>query len=189
MKIRLASQIQQDSIVDGEGLRTVIWTQGCSHNCPGCHNPETHNFKGGFEVDVNDIKQQLQNLKYQDGITLSGGDPFFQAEPCLEIAKYSHTLNLNVWCYTGFTFEQLLKMSESKPIILDFLKQIDVLIDGRFVLSEKSLNVKFRGSKNQRIIDVKKSLKFGYVCQIDKYDQSFCVHDLFTNNKKKEIYI
>ncbi len=189
MKIRLAGQIQQDSIVDGEGLRTVIWTQGCSHNCPGCHNPETHDFKGGFEVSIDDVKQKLKNLKYQDGITLSGGDPFFQAKACLEIAKYSHNLNLNVWCYTGFTFEQLMKLSKLKPIILDFLKQIDVLIDGRFILSEKSLNVKFRGSKNQRIIDVKKSLKLGYACCIDKYDQNFFVHDLFANNNKKEIFI
>ena len=93
-----------------------------------------------------------------------------------------------MWCYTGFTFEQLMKLSQSKPIILEFLKQIDVLIDGRFILSEKSLNVKFRGSKNQRIIDVKKSLKLGYAYQIDKFDQSFCVHDLFTNNKR-EVYI
>jgi len=188
MKIRLASQIEQDSIVDGEGLRTVIWTQGCSHNCPGCHNPSTHDFNGGFEVQIDDIKKQLQLLKYQDGITLSGGDPFFQAEACLEIAKYAHALNLNVWCYTGFTFEQLIKLSKSKKVILDFLKQIDVLIDGRFILSEKSLNIKFRGSKNQRIIDVKKSLELGYVCCIDKYDQVISVPDLFAS-KKREVFI
>ncbi|MCI8778424.1 MAG: anaerobic ribonucleoside-triphosphate reductase activating protein [Bacilli bacterium] len=192
MKIRLASNLQQDSIVDGEGLRTVIWTQGCSHNCLGCHNPETHDFKGGFELDIEDLKEKIKNTKYQDGITLSGGDPFFQIPACLEIARYCHALNLNVWCYTGYTFEQLMMIAKKNTKVLEFLEQIDVLIDGRFDLSKKSLNVKFRGSTNQRIIDVKKSLELGYACVITKYDGSLQNDDFSINgifNRKKEVYI
>lgn len=187
MKIRLAGDLQSDSIVDGEGLRTVIWTQGCSHNCLGCHNPETHDFNGGYEVDIEDLKQKIKNLKYQDGITLSGGDPFFQIPACLEIAKYCQSLGLNVWCYTGYTFEQLLNMASSNELILDFLRQIDVLIDGRFILSQKSLNLKFRGSKNQRVLDVKKSLKLGYAYSIPKYNENLVFDNIL--DRKKEVYI
>lgn len=173
MKIRLAvKEIQRDSIVDGEGIRSVIWTQGCSHRCPGCHNPETHSFQEGFLVDVEVIKNAINCLEGQDGITFSGGDPMEQADACLEIAKYCHEKQLNVWCYTGYTFEALLEKSEFFPEIGSFLKQIDVLVDGKFELSEKSYDVVFRGSKNQRLIDVKQSLEKGkvilYVLSSDK---------------------
>ena len=156
MKVRLAANIQPDSIVDGEGIRTVIWFQGCLHHCKECHNPETWNFDGGIEFDVEEIKAEIKNLKYQNGVTLSGGDPFFQPIAALEIAKYAHSLGLNVWCYTGFTFEELLDEDIAKK---EFLKNIDVLIDGRFEIVKKSLACKFRGSTNQRIIDVTKSLE------------------------------
>lgn len=156
MKVRLAVNIQPDSIVDGEGIRTVIWFQGCLHHCKECHNPETWNFDGGIEFDVEEIKAEIKNLKYQNGVTLSGGDPFFQPIAALEIAKYAHSLGLNVWCYTGFTFEELLDEDIAKK---EFLKNIDVLIDGRFEIAKKSLACKFRGSTNQRIIDVTKSLE------------------------------
>ena len=156
MKVRLAANIQPDSIVDGEGIRTVIWFQGCLHHCKECHNPETWNFDGGIEFDVEEIKAEIKNLKYQNGVTLSGGDPFFQPIAALEIAKYAHSLGLNVWCYTGFTFEELLDEDIAKK---EFLINIDVLIDGRFEIAKKSLACKFRGSTNQRIIDVTKSLE------------------------------
>lgn len=156
MKVRLAANIQPDSIVDGEGIRTVIWFQGCLHHCKECHNPETWKFDGGIEFDVEEIKAEIKNLKYQNGVTLSGGDPFFQPIAALEIAKYAHSLGLNVWCYTGFTFEELLDEDIAKK---EFLKNIDVLIDGRFEIAKKSLACKFRGSTNQRIIDVTKSLE------------------------------
>ena len=165
MKIRLASYLQPDSIVDGEGVRTVIWTQGCSHNCKGCHNPATHDFKGGFEVDTKEIIEDLATLEGQDGITFSGGDPMFQAEACIEIAKYAKENNLDIWCYTGFKFEELLNIPKFK----EFLKYIDVLVDGKFIEEEKSLNLDFRGSRNQRIIDVPKSLEEGKVVLIPKY--------------------
>lgn len=161
MKIRLASDIQQDSIVDGTGIRAVVWTQGCSHNCPGCHNPGTHDFKGGFEVDVDEVNEAISELEFQDGITFSGGDPFFQAESCAKIAEYVQSLGMNVWCYTGFLFEDLLKMSSKKKEIMKFLSNIDILVDGPFIISKRSYSAKFRGSSNQRIIDVKKSLEEG----------------------------
>ena len=168
-KIRLASKLQLDSIVDGEGLRMVLWTQGCLHNCKGCHNKETHDMNGGFVVDVLEVKKEIENAKLQDGITLSGGDPFFQPDAVLDIATHCQKLGLNVWAYTGFTFDQLLIMSKLNPTILKLLNQIDVLVDGRFVLEKKSLSLKFRGSTNQRIINVKASLKQNRVVLVRKY--------------------
>lgn len=167
MKIRLATYLEPDSIVDGEGIRTVVWTQGCSHNCKGCHNPSTHDFKGGFEVDVDEIINDLNKIEFQRGITFSGGDPMFQAEACNAIAVAAKAQGLNVWCYTGFTFEELLNNAKT----LKFLKNIDVLVDGKFILKQRSLNLDFRGSKNQRIIDVPKSLKENKVVLVSKYMQ------------------
>ena len=163
MVVRLAADIQPDSILDGSGIRTVIWFQGCLHNCKGCQNPETHDMNGGMVVDIDEIKMKLKNLKYQSGITLSGGDPFFQPEAALEIAKFAKSIGLNVWAYTGFTYEALLS-DKSK---LDLLKYVDVLVDGKFMLDKKSLNCKFRGSTNQRLIDVKKSMEAGGVVLYD----------------------
>lgn len=165
MKIRLASSLQPDSIVDGEGIRTVVWTQGCSHNCKGCHNGSTHDFNGGDLVEVDEVIDELSKIKGQDGITLSGGDPMFQAEACLEIAKAAHDMGLNVWCYTGFTYEEVIKNSKMKKL----LEEVDVLIDGKFILEEKSYDIYFRGSRNQRVIDVPKSLEQERVVLVDKY--------------------
>lgn len=169
-KIRLAAPLQTDSIVDGEGLRAVLWTQGCIHNCKGCHNPETHDLKGGYLEDIENIKKDILALEYHDGVTLSGGDPFTQVKACLEIATFCQQNNLNVWCYTGYTFEQLLDMSKTNQKIIDLLKQIDILVDGKFILEQKSYNVPFRGSKNQRILDVKKSLELNEIVIVKKYD-------------------
>lgn len=163
MVVRLAADIQPDSILDGSGIRTVIWFQGCLHNCKGCQNPETHDMNGGIVVDVDELKMKLKNLKYQSGITLSGGDPFFQPKAALEIAKFAKSVGLNVWAYTGFTYEALL----SDKSRLDLLKNVDVLVDGKFMMDKKSLNCKFRGSTNQRLIDVKKSLEAGGVVLYD----------------------
>lgn len=168
MKIKLASdEILSDSIVDGDGLRAVIWTQGCPHHCKGCHNPETWNPSGGVEVDVEKVKKLLDEVTFQDGITLSGGDPFFQIKAITEIAKYAKKIKLNVWAYTGYVFEDLINIDGAK----EALKYIDVLIDGPFILEKKSLNCIYRGSTNQRIINVPKSLKDGKVVQIKKYDK------------------
>jgi len=155
MKIRLSSPINTDSIVDGRGLRTVIWCQGCPHDCPGCHNPDTHNFAGGFEQDVDKLVKELLAVQMQSGVTFSGGDPMMQATTCAVIARQLKEHNLNIWCYTGFTFEELL----NKPDCVQFLQYIDVLVDGKFELPLKSYELMFKGSANQRIIDVPASLQ------------------------------
>lgn len=171
MKIRLAMpEIQPDSVVDGEGVRAVIWTQGCPHNCLGCHNPETHSFDSGYVIDTSCIKEQISKLEFHNGITFSGGDPIMQIEACLDIAKYAKSLGLNIWCYTGFTFEDLLFIANKKPIIKDFLNTIDVLVDGKFMIDKKTYDAVFRGSSNQRIIDTKKSLKKNKAIEVEKYN-------------------
>lgn len=178
MKIRLASVLQPDSIVDGEGIRTVVWTQGCPHHCPFCHNPQTHDFNGGKLVEIDEIKKEMKNLKGQDGITLSGGDPMCQPLECLELAKYAHELGMNVWCYTGYLYEDVLKNKKMKSL----LEEVDVLVDGEFKIDEFSLDLYYKGSKNQRVIDVKESLEHGEVVLIEKYTGT----KIFKNMYKKE---
>ena len=187
MEIRLAAPLQKNSIVDGEGIRAVIWTQGCIHNCFGCHNPETHDVNGGMLVDIEELKQEIKSLNEETGVTFSGGDPFCQIDACLELAKFCHDCGLNVWCYTGYTYEKLMELSKEKINILKFLKEIDVLIDGPFILAKKSFDVKFRGSKNQRVIDVKKSLKQGSVVEVKKYQ--YIENKNPEQENKTEIYI
>ena len=160
MKISL-SGVTGDSIVDGPGLRLTIFTQGCPHNCPGCHNPQTHDPNGGSWGDTDDIIAAAAENPLLDGITLSGGDPFMQPVPCLELAKGAHKIGLNVWAYTGYTWEAL--WQENDPDKLALLKETDVLVDGPFLLAERSLELKFKGSRNQRTIDVKKSLEKGEI--------------------------
>ena len=169
MKIRLAAYLQSDSIVDGEGIRTVIWTQGCPHHCLGCHNPETWIFDGGALIDIDEVCEIIDTLEGQDGITFSGGDPFMQSKACSEIAKYARSKGLNIWAYTGYNYEDLIHLSEKKKEIMDFLNEIDVLVDGRFILEKKSFTCIFRGSTNQRVIDVKQSLKKKKIVLVDKY--------------------
>ena len=149
LMIRLAAYPEVDSISNGPGLRTVLWTQGCPHNCPGCHNPDTHHMNGGRLVSPEWIIQRIPH--YQRGITFSGGDPMCQASSLIPIAKWAHSIGMDVWCYTGYRYETLLK----SPTHRAFLDHIDVLVDGPYVRSLPS--APWRGSNNQRIIDVKKS--------------------------------
>lgn len=152
MSIRLAG-FAEDSIVDGTGIRLTVFTQGCFHNCPNCQNPQTHDSKGGELYEVEYIIQKFHSNPLYSGITLSGGEPFLQAESCIEIAKAIHSIpRKTVWCYTGYTFEELLKAHRADFILL--LSNIDVLVDGRFVESLKSPDIRFRGSTNQRLIDM-----------------------------------
>ena len=161
--IRLAG-IVPESIVDGPGLRMTIFVQGCPHHCDGCHNPGTHDFDGGNEVTVDNVLNTI-NARYfgLDGITLSGGEPFCQAEQCAYIARVAHCLGLNVWVYMGFTFEELLGRTEAMALLLE----TDVLVDGRFEILNRTLCTPFIGSSNQRIIDVKKSLERGCAIRYD----------------------
>lgn len=156
MKIKI-SGIVNDSIVDGAGLRLTIFTQGCSHGCKGCHNPETHDFSGGYWVDTDDIMKVAAENPLLDGITLSGGDPMEQAAPCATLAEQAHAIGLNVWTYTGYTWEQLL--AEQNVDRMALLHHTDILVDGPFVEDQRSLELQFCGSKNQRLIDVKASLE------------------------------
>ena len=155
MRISL-SGVTGDSIVDGPGLRLTIFTQGCLHHCPGCHNPQTHDPEGGSWADTEDILAAAAENPLLDGITLSGGDPFLQPVPCLALAEGAHKIGLNVRTYTGYTWEAL--WEENAPEKIALLKETDVLVDGPFLLAERSLELRFCGSRNQRLIDVKKSL-------------------------------
>lgn len=173
MKIRISSPLTFDSIVDGPGLRMVIWTQGCIHNCKGCHNPQTHTLNEGYEVDSKEVIEKIKSLKLQRGITLSGGEPFLQPEALEEVAKEAKSRGLDVWAYTGFTFEQLLdKNNKSYFKNLNLLRQVDVLVDGKFIEEKKNISLKFRGSSNQRIIDVSRSLKNNAVFLNEQYYES-----------------
>lgn len=150
MQIRLSGPIERDSIVNGDGLRAVLWTQGCPNHCPGCQNPETWDFEGGFLVDIEEVKNKLRALKGQTGITFCGGEPFVQPEACKEIADFCRNeLGWNIWSFSGFTYEEIEKYGGAA---WEFLKSLDALIDGRFVLAERDLSLKFRGSRNQRIL-------------------------------------
>lgn len=155
MKIRIAGIIEE-SIVDGPGIRMVVFTQGCKHNCKGCHNPETHSFQGGSIVDIDHIVSRAKTNPLLDGITLSGGEPFEQSMECSVLAKKIKEIGLNVVTYTGYTFEEIMKNENFR----DLLFQTDILIDGKFEVDNKNLMLKFRGSSNQRIINVRKYLGY-----------------------------
>lgn len=160
MLIRIAG-IVRESIVDGPGFRMAVFTQGCPHGCHGCHNPETHSFTGGTLVDTETIVAMMDN-PLLDGLTLTGGDPFCQPEPCTILAKAAHARGLNVWAYTGWTFERLSNLGESaRPL----LKAIDVLVDGPYLEFLRTLDAPFIGSRNQRIIDMKRTRRLKHIVE------------------------
>lgn len=160
MKIRLAAPLQTYSYADGKGIRMVIWNQGCKMACPGCHNPETHSLCGGKEVDIEDLEKEITKYSlHHQGITLSGGDPFLQPEQNKRLAVLAHNIGLDVWAYCGQTYEQLLQDENKRKL----LEECDVLIDGPFVLGQRDIRLAFRGSTNQRLIDVQKSINQGKV--------------------------
>lgn len=158
MHIRIAG-VTNDSIVDGPGFRLAVFTQGCPHHCPGCHNPETHDPHGGHDAHTQEIIAAMEKNPLLAGVTLTGGEPLMQPQACLEIARAAHAAGKNVWCYTGFTFEALMREGDADRLAL--LREIDVLVDGPFLLAQRSLDVRFRGSRNQRLVDVKESLAQG----------------------------
>ncbi|MBQ3469796.1 anaerobic ribonucleoside-triphosphate reductase activating protein [Candidatus Saccharibacteria bacterium] len=151
--MRLSGPLEHDNIVNGYGLRAVLWTQGCFRRCKGCQNPETWDFNGGFEVSVSEIKDRLKKFKGQAGITFCGGEPFEQPEDCKEIADWCRKeLGWNIWSFSGYTYEQLKKAGGAK---WEFVKSLDALIDGPFILEQRDLTLKFRGSRNQRLLHLK----------------------------------
>ena len=152
------SGIVSDSIVDGPGIRVTVFCQGCPHHCPGCHNPETWEFGCGTRIPVEAVVEIVEGNPLCRGVTFSGGEPFAQAAAFAKLAKLLKEKGYEVASYSGYTFEDLLS---GNPDQRELLASIDVLIDGPFLQSQKSLEIAFRGSRNQRILDVKKSLAEG----------------------------
>lgn len=154
------SGINYESVVDGKGIRVVVFVSGCMHNCDGCHNPSSHSFDAGVEFTdefQDSVVKYLQDRSYLSGITISGGDPMYRAS---EVAGFLKKLkdkipDISVWLYSGFTYDEILRYKN----MVEVLKLCDVLVDGRFILEERDVSLCYRGSKNQRVIDVKKSLE------------------------------
>lgn len=151
-----------DSIVDGPGLRLSIFVQGCPHDCPGCHNPGSHDFGAGYLQSIASLLGVINANTLLDGVTFSGGEPMAQPEGLTELACAAHKRGLNVWCYTGYLYEDVLAGTPSEAAA-ELLHNVDVLVDGPFVLESKTLELRWRGSANQRIIDVPRSLSLGEV--------------------------
>lgn len=155
------SGIEAESIVDGPGLRLVVFTQGCPHGCPGCHNPGTHAFDGGYAGNAAEIVSLLAKNPLLAGVTFSGGEPLVQAAGLLPVAAACKARGKNCWCFTGFRFEELLGMMKRDAALAAFLSCIDVLVDGRYEEARKSLDLRYRGSGNQRVLDLPGSLREG----------------------------
>ncbi|MBR6699061.1 MAG: anaerobic ribonucleoside-triphosphate reductase activating protein [Bacteroidaceae bacterium] len=155
--------ILEDTTVDGPGFRTSIYLAGCRHHCPGCHNPESWNENGGGEISVDELMRVITNDPFAH-VTLSGGDPLLQASGCAELARrIKAETDKTIWCYTGYTWEHLL--TEDDADVMSLLQNLDVLVDGPFVQALRNTDLLFRGSSNQRLIDVQKSLRSGKVVE------------------------
>jgi anaerobic ribonucleoside-triphosphate reductase activating protein len=163
MKVQIAG-IVKESVTDGSGIRTTIFFQGCEHHCPGCHNPHTWAFDGGYSIEVEALIAQIPFSPLIKGVTLSGGDPFYQPRAAAFIAKECKKLNKDVWAYSGFTWEQL--RSQAQADRMELLRSCDVLVDGPFVQSLMCFDLPFRGSSNQRLIDVQESLCTGALVEM-----------------------
>lgn len=155
MKIRL-SGIYKNSIVDGPGIRYAIYTQGCQHQCPGCHNPGTHDIQGGYFNETTDVINDVLKYPLIKGITISGGEPFLQIEAVLEITNnfYRHK---DIMIYTGFDYDFLLEKAKKDEMLDQLLHTVDYIVDGKFIQALRDLSLTYRGSSNQRIIDVKQT--------------------------------
>ncbi|MCD8198051.1 MAG: anaerobic ribonucleoside-triphosphate reductase activating protein [Lachnospiraceae bacterium] len=159
-ELRIAGTLQ-DSIVDGPGLRYVIFTQGCPHHCPGCHNPQTHDFAGGHIADVEKILGEIVANPLLGGVTFSGGEPFCQARALVPIAETVKAAGQHLMIYTGYLYEELLKMPDSG--VQRLLTLADILVDGPFILAQRDLTLQYRGSVNQRVIDLPKTRAAGEI--------------------------
>ncbi len=160
--LRIAG-IMRESIVDGPGIRFAVFCQGCPHDCPDCHNPETHDFGGGTEVSIEKILAAIDEDPILKGVTFSGGEPTCQAEGFLTLAKAVKDRGLDITMFSGYTYEQLLQRAKEEPALADLLDLTDLLIDGPFVKAKKDLTLQFRGSSNQRLIDMNATRKEGKI--------------------------
>ena len=154
--IRIAGTVGE-SIVDGPGFRYTLFVQGCPHGCPGCHNPQTHPFEGGEPASVEQLIEKVETDRLLGGVTLSGGEPFCQAAPLARFAQYCKERGLETAAYSGYTFEELMQLPD--PYVKKLLGELDLLVDGRFIMEQKNIDLRFRGSANQRVLDVPKSLE------------------------------
>ena len=162
MKLQIAG-IVDDSIVDGDGCRLTVFVQGCARRCPGCQNPETQPMEGGHAIDTAAILQQMAENPILSGVTFSGGEPFLQPAPLASLARAVHQRGLDVWSYSGFTLEELAKRAEKDKATRALLNELDVLVDGPYEEEQRDLTLHFRGSQNQRVIDMKKTRKTGRI--------------------------
>lgn len=166
--IRIAGVVRE-SIVDGPGLRFAVFCQGCPHNCEGCHNPATHDFGGGYDCELSKILAAVDENPLLDGVTFSGGEPMCQPEAFALLATELKKRKLNIVTYTGYTYEELVSMAETKPAVGKLLDLTDLLVDGRFIKEQRDLTLLFRGSGNQRIIDMNMTRKNGSLSLAEKY--------------------
>lgn len=164
--IRLNGVIRE-SVVDGPGWRLVVFAQGCPHRCEGCQNPQTHSLDGGYMSNTDNIVEAVKKNPLLSGVTFSGGEPFMQARQLASLGRDIHSLGLNVVTFSGYTIEQLMEGMTENEGWRELLLQSDILIDGKFEIEQKSLELKFRGSKNQRIIDPKASVEQGRAVEIE----------------------
>ena len=164
--LRIAGIIRE-SIVDGPGIRFAVFGQGCSHNCQGCHNPDSHDFEGGYDCAIDKILEEIDKNPLLKGVTFSGGEPFCQAEEFAELGEKIRERGLSVVTFTGYTYEELLDLSNES--INRLLEVTDLLIDGRYEADKRDLTLKFRGSSNQRIIDMKKTRETGSMVLAEEY--------------------
>jgi anaerobic ribonucleoside-triphosphate reductase activating protein len=164
MEIRIAGTVRE-SVVDGPGLRFVIFTQGCCHRCKGCHNPDTWDLLGGETVKAEDLLKQVKAEKLIKGVTFSGGEPFLQAAPLAWLGHEIKKQGLDLITFTGYTWQELQELCSEDRAANDLMQVSDYIIDGPFMLEEKDFDLPFRGSRNQRIVDVKKSIVAGKVME------------------------
>ena len=151
--------IIEDTMVDGPGFRTAIYAAGCKHQCKGCHNPQSWDFNAGHMMSTSQIMRIIKQDPFAN-VSFSGGDPMYQPDGFTELAQaIRQQTNKTIWCWTGFSYEMLLRMPKQRRLI----ELIDVLVDGPYIESQRDTDLLFRGSRNQRLIDVKASLKAGKV--------------------------
>ena len=153
------SGIVDDSIVDGPGLRYTIFVQGCPHGCPECHNPQTHSFEENKRVTLGQLMSEIKENPLLYGVTFSGGEPFCQPGPLAILGQQIKKAGMHLMCYSGYTYEQLLKRAETEPDVAALLDVVDVLVDGPYIEAQRDISLPWAGSNNQRVIDVKRSLK------------------------------
>lgn len=159
--LRLAGIIRE-SIVDGPGIRFTVFVQGCPHHCPGCHNPQSHDFEGGSDCSIEKLMKEIRKDPLLQGVTFSGGEPFCQAKALAELGhRMKHECNFDLMVYTGYTYEQLCQGLAEHPDWKELLDITDYLVDGPFVLAQRDLELHFRGSRNQRILDMAKTQEAG----------------------------